>query len=82
MHHLDDIHHAFHSFYSTSLGTSCPTLVKAQWEELYPEGEVDLQHLEQEISSIEVKDAIFNLAKDKSPSWMVSQYLSTNVTGT
>lgn len=67
LHNLDDIHQAFHSYYSTLFGSNSNTLVEALWEELYQEGRADLQLLEPDISRDEVKEAVFSMAKNKSP---------------
>lgn len=63
----EDIQEAFLKYFSSLLGTNVNGKVKALWNLLYPEDPPNLSHLDTVITEDEVKNAVFNLAKDKVP---------------
>ena len=55
----------FLKYYSSWLNTQKKSLIQPNWEALYPEPVENLGDLEAPFSEIEIKNALFNLAKDK-----------------
>ena len=62
------IHKTFLDYYTKLLGSTKNSMVETDWEALYPKNHIDLSPLESPFSETEIKDIIFNLPRDKTPS--------------
>lgn len=67
IHDIPQIHDCFRDHFKQLLGNQEIPSIKADWKQLYPEGPLQLQELEAPFTEEEIKNAVFQLASQKSP---------------